>query len=138
RSIDGALLNDIVGQRYRNSVLRERQRLFALGRRNQVCGAEFIFFTPASPIGKLPHGPPEIRIGRDFWACIVLSAGSVGKQHHDQRDANQSTEQGSSTEIHTSLLSPISRDYAPALVKPTFANIACSDRPRDASGGYAL
>jgi len=98
-----------VGQRYRNAVLRERQRLLALGRRNQVCSTEFIFFTPASPIGKLLHGPPEIRVGRDFWACIVLSAGSVDKQHHDQRDSNQGTEQGSNTEIHRVLLLPDSK-----------------------------
>src|SRR6266571_2155797 len=111
RGIDGTLLNDIVGQRYRNSVLRERQRLLALGRRNQVCSAEFIFFTPASPIGKLLHGPPEIRVGCDFGVCIALSAGSVDKQHDDQRDSNQGTEQASSTEIHSVLLSRIPRDY---------------------------
>ena len=111
RGIDGTLLNDIVGQRYRNSVLRERQRLLALGRRNQVGSAEFIFFTPASPIGKLLHGPPEIRVGCDFWVCIVLSAGSVDKQHDDQRDSNQGTGQASNTEIHSVLLSRIPRDY---------------------------
>src|SRR6266566_4808981 len=111
RGIDGTLLNDIVGQRYRNSVLRERQRLLALGRRNQVCSAEFIFFPPASPIGKLLHGPPEIRVGCDFGVCIALSAGSVDKQHDDQRDSNQSTEQASNSEIHSVLQSRIPRDY---------------------------
>src|SRR5688500_14017871 len=51
-------------QRYAGARLHQRRRLLALGRRDQVDGAELVVFAPAAPVRQLPHPPVELLLGR--------------------------------------------------------------------------
>src|SRR5881397_1570460 len=85
-SIDGAFLNHIVSQGYGYAILCEGQRLLSFGRRNEVRSAELVFFAPASPVGELFHGPPEIRIGLNRGARALglsITNKETGRKHHD-------------------------------------------------------
>ena len=89
-SIDCAFLNHVVGERYCCAILYECQRLLSFGRRDEVRSAEFVFLTPASPVGKLLHRLPEVRIGCNRWARVALRASVTDKESAKQSDSRQS------------------------------------------------
>jgi len=54
---------DVCGERDREPLLDECERLPPLGRRNQVQGPDLIIFAPASPVRELGLPPLELRSG---------------------------------------------------------------------------
>ena len=87
RGIHSTFLNHIVSQRYRDSVLRQRQGLLPFRRRDEIGRAELVFVSPAAPVRKFLHRAPEIRVGRDLRACGVLRlcVKRGGECNHEQQ-----------------------------------------------------
>ena len=88
RAIWRRCLDDVMGQRHRETFSDQRERLLPLRWRDEVGSAQLVIRAPAAPVGNLLHGAMEV-----FCRGDSLPTGALRRHFHRRQGDNRNAQQ---------------------------------------------